>query len=93
MIRRAETGVSICLFSYRHFILAVPTYVFSLITTQMYGIDIDPKFGGLGVRKQVTSFVSVCLVLYRHLTFAEPIYVSQFITNQMYCTNIYHIFG
>jgi hypothetical protein len=93
MIRLAETRVSVCLFSYRHFILAVPTYVLSAITSPMYGIDIDPKFGGLRVRKQVSSFVSVCLFSYRHLTFAEPIYDSQFITNQMYCTNINHIFG
>jgi hypothetical protein len=81
MIKLAETGVSVCLFSYRHFILAVPTFFFSLITTQMYGIDIAPIFGGLGVRKQVSSFDSVCLFSYRHLTFALPIEVSQFITS------------
>jgi hypothetical protein len=58
MIRLAETGVSVFLFSYRHFILAVPTYVFSLITTPINGIDIDPIFGGSGVRKLVSPFVS-----------------------------------
>jgi hypothetical protein len=62
-IRHAETGVSIILFSYRHIILAVPTYLFSLFTTHMYGIDIDPKSGGLGVRKLVSPFVSISLRL------------------------------
>jgi hypothetical protein len=73
MIRLAKTRVSVCLSSYRHFIVAVPTYVISLITTHMYGIDIDPKFGGLGVRKHLSPFVSVFLFSYRHLTFAVTI--------------------
>jgi hypothetical protein len=93
MIRLRKTRVSVFLSSNRHFILAVPKYVFSLMFTHMYGMIIDPKFGGLGVRKQVSSFVSVCLFSYRHLTFAEPICVSQFITYQMYFTIIDQKFG
>jgi hypothetical protein len=54
----------------------------------MYGIYIDPKFGGLGARKHVSLFVTVCLLSYRHLIFAVLTHVSSLITTQIYCTDI-----